>query len=86
MPNFGLVKKPVMSDLIPFRDSLSSRCDRGELPASFLCPRSDDVHRREYELRGPRRFLGGEMPSEFASQIAASRHLAEIKIGRELTI
>ena len=45
-----------------------------------------ELWRREYNESRPHRALAHRMPTEFASQIAASRDLAETKTGRELTI
>jgi putative transposase len=45
-----------------------------------------EVWRREYNESRPHRALAHRTPTEFASQIAASRDLAERKTGRELTI
>ena len=45
-----------------------------------------EAWRREYNESRPHRALAQRTPTEFASQIAASRDLAETTIGRELTI
>ena len=45
-----------------------------------------EAWRREYNESCPHRALADRTPAEFASQIAASRDLAETKTGRELTL
>jgi putative transposase len=45
-----------------------------------------EAWRREYNESRPHRALADRTPAEFASQIAASRDLAETKTGRSLTL